>query len=85
MMDHKIDKLISAIGDMNTAYLEEAIAFDGAKVGQQKAVRSKKLSAALVAALVILGLSLPSADSHCRGVTFSPPARLSSATRTRNR
>lgn len=41
MMDHKIDKLISAIGDMNTAYLEEAIAFDGAKVGQQKAVRSK--------------------------------------------
>ena len=27
MMDHKIDKLISAIGDMNTAYLEEAIAF----------------------------------------------------------
>ena len=58
MMDHKIDKLISAIGDMNTAYLEEAIAFDGAKVGQQKAVRSKKLSAALVAALVILGLSV---------------------------
>ena len=57
-MDHKIDKLISAIGDMNTAYLEEAIAFDGAKVGQQKAVRSKKLSAALVAALVILGLSV---------------------------
>lgn len=41
MMDHKIDKLISAIGDMNTAYLEEAIAFDCAKVGQQKAVRSK--------------------------------------------
>ena len=57
-MDHKIDKLISAIGDMNTAYLEEAIAFDGAKVGQQKAVRSTKLSAALVAALVILGLSV---------------------------
>ena len=34
MMDHKIDRLISAIGDMNTAYLEEAIAFDGAKAGQ---------------------------------------------------
>ena len=28
MMDHKIDKLISAIGGMNTAYLEEAIAFE---------------------------------------------------------
>lgn len=36
MMDHKIDKLISAIGDMNTAYLEEAIAFDGAKWANRK-------------------------------------------------
>lgn len=58
MMDHKIDKLISAIGDMNTAYLEEAIAFDGAKASQKKAVHPRKLSAALVAALVILGLSV---------------------------
>ena len=57
-MDHKIDKLISAIGDMNTAYLEEAIAFDGAKASQKKAVHPRKLSAALVAALVILGLSV---------------------------
>ena len=58
MMDHRIDKLISAIGDMDTAYLEEALAFDGAKTSRKKAVHPKKLSAALVAALVILGLSV---------------------------
>lgn len=57
-MDHRIDKLISAIGDMDTAYLEEALAFDGAKTSRKKAVHPKKLSAALVAALVILGLSV---------------------------
>ena len=57
-MDYKIDKLISAIGDMNTAYLEEALAFDGAKTSRKKAVHPPKLSAALVAALVILGLSV---------------------------
>ena len=58
MMDHRLDKLVSAIGDMDTAYLEEALAFDGAKAGRKKAVHPKKLSAALVAALVILGLSV---------------------------
>ena len=31
MMDHITDKLVSAIGDMDTAYLEEALDFDGAK------------------------------------------------------
>ena len=58
MMDHRIDKLISAIGDIDTAYLEEALAFDGAKTSRKKAVHPPKLSAALVAALVILGLSV---------------------------
>ena len=57
-MDHRIDKLISAIGDIDTAYLEEALAFDGAKTSRKKAVHPPKLSAALVAALVILGLSV---------------------------
>ena len=58
MMDHRIDKLVSAIGDMDTAYLEEALAFDGIELSRRKAVHPKKLSAALVAALVILGLSV---------------------------
>ena len=57
-MDHKIDNLVSAIGDMDTAYLEEALAFGGAKAARKKAAHPKKLSAALVAALVILGLSV---------------------------
>ena len=55
MMDHITDKLVSAIGDMDTAYLEEALDFDGAKT---KTLRFPKLSAAVVAVLVILGLSV---------------------------
>ena len=55
MMDHMTDKLVSAIGDMDTAYLEEALDFDGAKT---KTLRFPKLSAAVVAVLVILGLSV---------------------------
>ena len=58
MMDHRIDKLISAIGDMDTAYLEEALDSNGAKTGQKKIRRFPKLSAALVAALIILALSV---------------------------
>ena len=54
-MDHITDKLVSAIGDMDTAYLEEALDFDGAKT---KTLRFPKLSAAVVAVLVILGLSV---------------------------
>ena len=57
-MDHRIDKLISAIGDMDTAYLEEALDSNGAKTGQNKIRRFPKLSAALVAALIILALSV---------------------------
>ncbi len=55
MMDHMTDKLISAIGDMDTAYLEEALDFDGTKT---KTLRFPRLSAAVVAVLVILGLSV---------------------------
>ncbi len=57
MMDHKTDKLISAIGDIDTAYLEEALDFDGAK-SRKKTTHLPKLSAACVAVLVILGLSV---------------------------
>ena len=58
MMDRKTDKLVSAIGDMDTAYLEEALDYDGAKAGRKRIHRFPKLSAACVAVLVILGLSV---------------------------
>ena len=57
-MDRKTDKLVSAIGDMDTAYLEEALDYDGAKAGRKRIHRFPKLSAACVAVLVILGLSV---------------------------
>ena len=57
-MDHKTDKLISAIGDMDTAYLEEALDYGSTKVSRKRVHRFPKLSAACVAVLVILGLSV---------------------------
>lgn len=57
-MDRKTDKLISAIGDMDTAYLEEALDYGGTKVSRKRIHRFPKLSAACVAVLVILGLSV---------------------------
>lgn len=58
MMDHKTDKLVSAIGDIDTVYLEEVLDFDGANAGRKKIVRFPKLSAACVAVLIILGISV---------------------------
>ena len=55
-MDHRTDKLVSAIGDMDTAYLEEALDYGSAKVSRKMIRRFPKLSAACVAVLVILGL-----------------------------
>ena len=57
-MDHKTDKLISAIGDMDTAYLEEALDYGSVKASRKRIHRFPKLSAACVAVLVILGLSV---------------------------
>ena len=57
-MDHKTDKLISAIGDIDTAYLEEALDYGNSKVSCKRIHRFPKLSAACVAVLVILGLSV---------------------------
>ena len=57
-MDHKTDKLISAIGDIDTAYLEEALDYGSTKVSRKGIRRFPKLSAACVAVLVILGLSV---------------------------
>ena len=58
MMDHKTDKLASAIGDIDTAYLEEALDYGSTKVSRKRIRRFPKLSAACVAVLVILGLSV---------------------------
>ena len=58
MMDHKTDKLISAIGDIDTAYLEEALDYGSVKASWKRIHRFPKLSAACVAVLVILGLSV---------------------------
>ena len=57
-MDHKTDKLISAIGDIDTAYLEEALDYGSTKVSRKMIHRFPKLSAACVAVLAILGLSV---------------------------
>lgn len=52
-MDRKTDKLVSAIGDIDTAYLEEALDFN-----RRKRTRFPKLSAACAAVLIILGVSV---------------------------
>ena len=57
-MDHKTDKLISAIGDIDTAYLEEALDYGSTKARRKRIRRFPKLSAACVAVLIILGLSV---------------------------
>ena len=57
-MDHKTDKLISAIGDMDTAYLEEALDYGSAKAGRKKNTHFPKLSAACAAVLALLCLSV---------------------------
>ena len=58
MMEHNTEKLLSAIGDVDAAYLEEALDFDAANAGRKRAARFPKLSAACVAGLVILGVSV---------------------------
>lgn len=52
-MDRKTDKLVSAIGEIDTAYLEEALDFN-----RRKRTRFPKLSAACAAVLIILGVSV---------------------------
>lgn len=57
-MDRKTDKLVSAIGDIDTAYLEEALDFNRTNAGRRKRTRFPKLSAACAAVLIILGVSV---------------------------
>ena len=64
-MDRKTDKLVSAIGDIDTAYLEEALDFNRTNADRRKRTRFPKLSAACAAVLIILGVSV-TAFAICR-------------------
>ncbi len=57
-MDRKTDKLVSAIGDIDTAYLEEALDFNRTNADRRKRTRFPKLPAACAAVLIILGVSV---------------------------
>ena len=57
-MDRKTDKLVSAIGDIDTAYLEEALDFNRTNADRRKRTHFPKLSAACAAVLIILGVSV---------------------------
>lgn len=57
-MDRKTDKLVSAIGDIDTAYLEEALDFNRTNADRRKRTRFPKLSAACAAVMIILGVSV---------------------------
>ncbi|MBQ3548572.1 MAG: DUF4179 domain-containing protein [Oscillospiraceae bacterium] len=57
MTEYRIDALSSAIGNIDTAYLEEALAFEVKATRTKRSVRFPKLSAACVALFLILGVS----------------------------
>lgn len=61
MMEHSAEKLLLALGDMDTAYLEEALDFEpkaARRTGRKKVGRVPKLSAACVVLLILLGVSV---------------------------
>ena len=58
MICRNTHRLAEAIGDIDAAYLEEALDFNGADAGRRRTGRFPRLSAACVAVLVILGLSV---------------------------
>lgn len=57
MTEHKRNLLSSAIGNIDTAYLEEALDFERTATRAKRVHRLPKLSAACVALLLILGVS----------------------------
>lgn len=57
MTEHKRSLLSSAIGNIDTAYLEEALDFERTATRAKRVHRFPKLSAACVALLLILGVS----------------------------
>ena len=57
-MDRKLETLAAAIGNVDTAYLEEALNFESMKARRGKAVHLPRLSAACVALLAVFGLAV---------------------------
>mgnify|MGYP004496791163 CR=1 FL=1 len=57
-MDRKLETLAAAIGNVDTAYLEEALDFENVKTRRRKAVHLPRLSAACVALLAVFGLAV---------------------------
>ena len=57
MTEYRLDVLSSAIGNIDTAYLEEALDFERTATRAKRVHRFPKLSAACVALLLILGVS----------------------------
>ena len=58
MMDRKLEALAAAIGNVDAAYLEEALEFKDVRTRRRKAVRLPKLSAACAALLAVFGLAV---------------------------
>ena len=57
-MDRKLETLAAAIGNVDTAYLEEALNFESMKARRGKAVHLPRLSAACAALLAVFGLAV---------------------------
>ncbi|MBQ9837800.1 MAG: DUF4179 domain-containing protein [Oscillospiraceae bacterium] len=57
MTEYRAEMLSSAIGNIDTAYLEEALDFEVRPTRAKRTIRFSKLSAACVALLLILGVS----------------------------
>ena len=57
MTDYRLDVLSSAVGNIDTMYLEEALAFEVKANREKRPFRFPKFSAACVALLLILGVS----------------------------
>ena len=58
MMDRRAETLAAAIGNVDTAYLEEALNFESMKARRGKAVHLPRLSAACAALLAVFGLAV---------------------------
>ena len=57
-MDRKLEALAAAIGNVDAAYLEEALEFKAVRTRRRRAVRLPKLSAACAALLAVFGLAV---------------------------
>ena len=57
-MDRKLETLAAAIGNVDAAYLEEALEFKNVRTRRRRAVRFPKLSAACAALLAVFGLAV---------------------------